>query len=233
MAESRILICNLMSDVTKQIRVLLVDDHPIVRAGVRAELDKISTVEVVGEASDGREGLEMVQQHQPDVVIMDISMAGLNGLEATERVTKEVSGVRVIILSRHENEEYYWHALKVGASGYLLKKAAIAELRDAIERVAAGEIYLSKEISLRLRQKLPFQQLSIARNPLEQLTARQREILQLIAEGQTTKAIADILKVSPKTIEYHRAKLMERLSIFDIPGLVRFALRSGLILQES
>ena len=158
---------------------------------------------------------------------MDISMPGLNGLEAAERILKAFPQVRVIILSRHDNEEYYWRALQVGASGYLLKKAAIAELKAALQRVAGGEIYLSREISARLRNRLPLQRIAHARSPAEQLTARQREILQLIAEGQTTKAIALILKISAKTVEYHRAKLMQHLNIFDIPGLVRFASERG------
>jgi DNA-binding NarL/FixJ family response regulator len=214
------------------IRVLLVDNHPIVRAGIRAELEKIAGVSVVGEANDGREGADMAQELKPDVTFMDITMPGLNGLEATERIMKTSPNVRVIILSRHENEEYYWGALRAGASGYLLKKAAIAELETALHRVIGGEIYLSKEISTRMVKRFPSQQIAQAKSPLEQLTGRQREILQLIAEGQTTKSIALILKVSPKTVEYHRAKLMERLNIFDIPGLVRFALRTKLIGQE-
>jgi DNA-binding NarL/FixJ family response regulator len=163
---------------------------------------------------------------------MDISMRGLNGLETTERITKEFPNVRVIILSMHQNEEYFWHALKGGAAGYLLKKAATTELATALDRVLAGEIYLTKELSNRLVKKLPLQQIAHQKTPLQRLTSRQREILQLIAEGQTTKAIGLILKVSPKTVEYHRAKLMERLNIFDIPGLVRFALQSGIISQE-
>jgi DNA-binding NarL/FixJ family response regulator len=218
---------------TKPIRVVLADDHPIVRAGIRDALKEIPGVEVAGEANDGRAAIELVKSLHPDVVFMDISMPGLNGLEATERIVKAFPQARVIILSRHENEEYYWRALQVGASGYLLKKAAISELKTALQRVAGGEIYLSQEISTRLRNQLPLQRIAHARSPVEQLTARQREILQLIAEGQTTKAIALILKVSPKTVEYHRAKLMQRLNIFDIPGLVCFAVRTGLISQES
>jgi DNA-binding NarL/FixJ family response regulator len=208
---------------------MLADDHTLVRAGIRALLEKLPEVVVVAEANDGREVFELVQQHQPQVILMDISMPGLNGLEATARVVKEFPQVRVIILSRHDNEEYFWQALKSGASGYLLKKAATAELSAAIHRVIGGEIYLTNEISSRLVRRLPTQQAANAKHPLEQLTERQREILQLIAEGQTTKAIALILKVSPKTVEYHRAKLMERLGIHDIPGLVRFALRMGMI----
>jgi DNA-binding NarL/FixJ family response regulator len=218
---------------TKPIRVILADDHPIVRAGIRSELESLPRVRVEAEASDGREAIELVKAHRPDVVFMDISMPGLNGLEATARITREFTQVRVVILSRHENEEYFWHALKSGACGYLLKKAAVAELKSAVERVIGGEIYLSRDISNRLLKKFPLQQIAHQKTPLEQLTERQREILQLIAEGQTTKAIALILKVSPKTVEYHRAQLMHRLKIHDIPGLVRFALRAGLISQEA
>jgi DNA-binding NarL/FixJ family response regulator len=217
----------------KPIRVILADDHPIVRAGICEALKELPGVEVVGEANSGREAIELVASHQPDVVFMDISMPGLNGLEATERIIKASPKMRVIILSRHDNEEYVWRALKVGASGYLLKQAAIAELKSALQRVAGGEIYLSQEISRKLSKQLPLHRIAHARSPVEQLTARQREILQLIAEGQTTKAIALILKISAKTVEYHRAKLMQTLNIFDIPGLVRFALRTGLISQES
>ncbi|HEV2211395.1 MAG TPA: response regulator transcription factor [Verrucomicrobiae bacterium] len=218
--------------MSSPITILLADDHPIVRAGIRAELEKLPDVQIVAEASDGREALELIKTHQPRLVFMDISMRGLNGLEATARITREFSQTRVIILSMHHSEEYFWQALKAGAAGYLLKRAATAELAGAMQQVLGGEIYLSRDISNRLLKKLPLHQLAHQKSPLEKLTDRQREILQLIAEGQTTKAIALILKVSPKTVEYHRAKLMERLNIFDIPGLVRFALQSGLISQE-
>ena len=217
---------------TKPIRVVLADDHPIVRAGIRDALKELPGVEVAGEASDGRQAIELVKSLSPDVVFMDISMPGLNGLDATERIVKAFPQVRVVILSRHDNEQYYWRALQVGASGYLLKKAAITELKAALQRVVAGEIYLSREISTRLRNQLPLQRIAHARNPAEQLTARQREILQLIAEGQNTKQIAEILKVSPKTVEYHRMKLMNGLNIHDVPGLVRFAMQAGLLPHE-
>jgi DNA-binding NarL/FixJ family response regulator len=221
-----------MSTPAKPIRVLLADDHTLVRAGIRALLEKLPGMEVVGEADDGREVVELVKVQRPDVVLMDISMPGLNGLEAAARIAKEFPEVRIIILSMHNNEEYYWRALKAGAAGYLLKKAATAELETALQRVINGEVYLSQEISKRLLKKLPLNGIADRKSPLEQLTSRQREILQLIAEGQNTKGIAEILKVSPKTVEYHRMKLMTTLNVYDIPGLVRFALRVGLLPHE-
>ena len=222
-----------MKNLKNPVRVILADDHVLVRAGIRALLEKLPGVAVVGEAGDGREVLELVKVHQPDVVLMDISMPGLNGLEAAARMAKEFTKVRIIILSMHDNEEYYWRALKAGASGYLLKKAASAELATALQRVVHGDIYLSHEISTRLLKKFPVDGIADRKSPLEQLTGRQREILQLNAEGQNTKQIGELLKVSPKTIEYHRMKLMDSLNVHDIPGLVRFALRVGLLPQES
>ena len=222
-----------MKTSTKPIRVILADDHTLVRGGIRALLEKVPAVEVLGEASNGREVLELAKTLQPDVVLMDITMPGLNGLEAAARMAKEFPKVRVLILSMHDNEEYYWRALKAGAAGYLLKKAATAELAIALQHVMDGEIYLSQEISARLLKKFPSQRMTDLKSPLEQLTGRQREILQLIAEGQNTKQIAELLKVSTKTVEYHRMKLMMGLDVHDVPGLVRFALRVGLIPQES
>lgn len=222
----------MMRSTNNPLRVLLADDHTLVRAGIRALLEKMSGLLVVGEAGDGRELLQLVASLRPDLVLVDIGMPGLNGLEATERLTAEFPGVRSIILSMHQNEEYVWRALKAGASGYLLKKAATSELETALDRIMQGEIYVSREISAVLLKKHPLQQLAQQKGPLERLTPRQREILQLIAEGQNTKEIADILKVSPKTVEYHRMKLMECLQVYDIPGLVRFALREGVIPKE-
>jgi DNA-binding NarL/FixJ family response regulator len=221
-----------MNSSVKPVRVMLADDHTLVRAGIRALLEKLPGVEVVGEAGDGREVLKLVKLHRPDVVLMDISMPGLNGLEAAVRMAKEFPDVRVIILSMHPNEEYVWRALKAGAAGYLLKKAATAELATALQHVALGEFYLSQEISTRLPKNFALDGIAHRKSPLEELTGRQREILQLIAEGRNTKGIAEILKVSPKTIEYHRMKLMDCLNVHDVPGLVRFALRVGLIPQE-
>src|SRR5439155_26319978 len=142
-------------DMSSAIRVILADDHPIVRLGSRTELEKIEGVELVGEAADGREAVDLAKKLQPEVVFMDISMPGLRGLEATAAITKQCPEVRVIILSRWDNEEYYWGALRAGASGYLLKKGSLPELATALRRVLAGEIYLSKEISNRLVKKFP------------------------------------------------------------------------------
>jgi DNA-binding NarL/FixJ family response regulator len=226
-------ICLKLDAPPKLTRVLLADDHTLVRAGIRALLEKLPGVEVAGEASDGRAVLELIQAQRPEVVLMDISMPGLNGIQALSRITTDYPSVRVIILSMHHNDEYVLQALRSGAAGYLLKRAATSELPAALKSVIGGEIYLSQEISSRFLKKFPLQQINRSTSPLERLTSRQREILQLLAEGQTTKAIALVLKLSDKTVEYHRAKLMARLDIFDIAGLVRFALRNGLISQES
>ena len=217
----------------KPIRILLVDDHTLVRAGIRALLEKLPGVEVAGEVSDGREALALIKTQPPDVVLMDISMPGLNGLQALAQITRDHPQLRVIMLSMHHNDEYVWQALKAGAAGYLIKKAATAELPAALKTVVSGEMYLSREIAGRFSKKFPLEQIARSRSPLEQLTPRQHEILQLLAEGQTTKAIAQVLKLSDKTVEYHRAKLMARLNISDIPGLVRFAIRNGLVSMES
>jgi DNA-binding NarL/FixJ family response regulator len=216
----------------KPIQVVLADDHTLVRAGIRALLEKLPGVIVVGEAGDGREVLNLVKAQRPDVILMDIAMPGLNGLEAAERMARDFPDVRVIMLSMHNNEEYVLRSIKAGASGYLLKKAATAELGTALHRVVDGEIYLSREISTQRHRQFPLQGIADRKGPFEKLTGRQREILQLIAEGQNTKKIGEILKISPKTVEYHRMKLMHCLDVHDIPGLVRFALRVGLIPEE-
>ena len=160
----------------KSIHVILADDHTLVRAGIRALLEKLPGVKVTGEAGDGREVLNQVKAQPPDVVLMDISMPGLNGLEAAERMARDFPDVRIIILSMHNNEEYVLRSIKAGASGYLLKKAATAELETALHRVVDGEIYLSQEISLQLHRQFPLQGIADRKGPFEQLTGRQREI---------------------------------------------------------
>lgn len=214
------------------VRILLADDHHLVRTGMRALLQSFPNVEVVGETGDGREAIELVQTLAPNIVLMDIAMPGLNGLDATARIVKEFPHTRVIILSMHANEEYVQQALRAGAAGYLLKNAAPEELGLAIQAVTRGETWLSPAIS-----RLVVEEYLGARGetagPLAQLTPRQREILQLIAEGKTTKQIAAALAVSIKTVETHRTQLMERLGIRDVAGLVRFAIRHGLVRIDS
>lgn len=222
-----------MSDSVAPLRLILADDHTLVRAGIRALLEKLPRVTVLAEAGDGREVLELVPKLRPDVVVMDIAMPGLNGLDAAEQLTAQFPAVRVVLLSMHQNEEYVRRALQAGVTGYLLKKAALTELETALLHVARGEVYLSREISERLSKTFRLDDFARPQTPLEQLTGRQREILQLIAEGQNTKQIAERLRLSPKTVEYHRLKLMTVLNLRDIPGLVRFALRVGLVPPEN
>ena len=214
------------------IRVLIVEDHTIVRAGVRALLHGHEDIQVVAEASDGREALEVIGAHRPEVVLLDISMPELNGLEVVARVSRDYPSVRVIMLSMHQDEEYVIRALRAGASGYVAKTAGFEELHTAIRAVARGGMYLCPVISRRVLAEL-VRRRSTEVSPFEQLTSRQREILQLIAEGHTTGAIARVLGVSSKTVETHRASLMERLNVHDIAGLVRYAIRVGLVTPET
>jgi DNA-binding NarL/FixJ family response regulator len=212
------------------VRILLADDHSLFRAGVRGLLKSFGGFEIVGEAIDGREAVALAQSAQPHVLLMDVGMPGLNGIEAAERVRAVAPATRVIILSMHTGEEHVMRALKAGAAGYVLKDAQPDELERALRQVARGEPYLSPTVS-----KYVFQSYAnggASESALERLTPRQREVLQLIAEGYTTKAIASRLHVSVKTVETHRAQLMDRLGIHDVPGLVRFALRRGLIENE-
>jgi len=212
----------------RPLRVLLAEDHTLVRAGIRALLESLDGVEVVAEAADGREALRLAQAHAPDILLMDITMKELNGLEATARLAKERSATRVIILSMHADQAYVRQALQAGAAGYLLKGADLAELELALKAVTRGDTYLSPSVSKGLVGDL-LNGKAPAANPLDELTLRQREVLQLVAEGKTTKEIAGRLNLSIKTVETHRAQLMERLNIHDVAGLVKFAIRVGLV----
>jgi DNA-binding NarL/FixJ family response regulator len=210
------------------VRVLIVDDHALVRAGLRALLDKLPDVAVIGEAGDGREALKITTRDLPDIVLMDIAMAGLNGLEATRRIIEKFPGIHVIILSMYSDEEYVWQALRSGAEGYLLKGASLAELELAIKSVARGENYLSPPISRSVVLDY-IRRAGGAPSQLEKLTPRQVEILQLVAEGHTTKQIALTLRINIKTVESHRKELMARLGVRDVASLVKLAVKLGLI----
>ncbi len=213
------------------IRVVLADDHGLVRAGIRSLLAGFAGIEVVGEAADGQGAIDRVAESSPDVLLIDIAMQGMNGLTATAEIKREHPAVRVVVLSMHADAEYVIQALKAGAVGYLIKDAAPVELELALQAVMRGENWLSPSVSrqvvdgyvARLNGDGPAQ---------DALTARQREILRRLAEGQGAKQIAFDLGISAKTVESHRAQIMERLGIHDVPGLTRYAIRTGLVSAE-
>jgi DNA-binding NarL/FixJ family response regulator len=215
----------------KPMRVLLADDHKLVRSGFRSMLETLGNIEIVAETGDGREALELIRKHRPDVVLMDITMPSLTGLEVAQRVAEEIDTVRIIILSMHTSEDYIARAIRAGVSGYLLKTADPVELELALRAAMNREMYLSPTVSKQLVDDYA-RRLGAQASPAEQLTPRQREILQLIAEGKGTKDIAITLNVSVKTVETHRKDLMDRLGIYDVAGLVRFAIRAGIIKAE-
>ncbi len=220
-------------ELMKPIRVLLADDHALVRAGMRALLGRVEGIEVVAEAGDGREALRLIGLHRPDVVLMDISMAGMGGLEAAAEAAKAFPQVRVIMLSMHAGEAYVLQALRAGAAGYLLKDAGTQELESALRTVAGGGTYLTPSVSGHVVAgyvRRAGEQAAPA--PSEPLTPRQREVLGLIARGHSTREIARLLFVSVKTVQTHRAELMNRLGIGDVAGLVRYAMRRGLVAPE-
>lgn len=214
------------------LRILLADDHDLVRAGFRALLEKIEGVRVVGEARNGREALEKVADLHPDLVLLDINMPGLNGLDTLEFLAKEHASVKVVILSMHANEEYVWRALKAGVRGYLLKGSGPEELRAAIDAIRQGEVYLSPVVSRYVVANF-IRETPTPPTAAETLTPRQREILQLIAEGLTIKEIAHKLGLSPKTVEHHRRELMSKLNARNMAHLVHLAIQMGIILTDS
>lgn len=211
-----------------KIRVLLADDHKLVRAGIRSLLENLPEVEVVAEASDGREAIRLVEQNEPAIVLMDLAMPVLNGLEATRYLTRTFPEVRVLILSIYADEEHVYQALRAGAAGYLLKGAATEELELAIRSVARGETYLSPPVSKPVIMEY-IRRTNVGLTSRERLSPRQAQILKLIAEGRTTKQVALELAISVKTVETHRAALMTRIGIHDVAGLVRYAVKVGLV----
>jgi len=211
------------------VRVLLADDHTMVRAGLRALLEGMQGITVVAEAGNGREAVELARTHHPDIAVLDISMMELNGIDAGVQIRAQRPETRVLILSMHASQEFVHRALKSGVSGYLVKDAAPLELRAAIETLMRGDVYLSPRISRQVVSGLAERTGGAGEAPLESLTARQREILQMLAEGKSTKAMAFLLGVSIKTVETHRASLMERLGIHDLAGLVIYAARHKLV----
>jgi len=219
-----------VKEQVKKLRIILADDHALVRAGIRVLIESVPDLEVAGEAGNGKEALELVERTLPDIALLDIAMPEMNGIKVTEAVARVYPKVKVIILSMHSSPEFVLQALRAGAQGYIVKEGATSELAAAIHAVARGESYLSPAVS----KLVIASSLDRAEPPraVEDLTARQRQVLQLLVEGNTMKEIALNLGVSIKTVEAHRAQLMDRLNIHDIPGLVRYAMRTGLTPPE-
>jgi DNA-binding NarL/FixJ family response regulator len=209
------------------IRVLIVDDHALVRGGIRALVEKIEGMKVIGEAGTGSEALELVKQLKPNLMLLDLTMPEKGGFEVLDHVTKKYPEIKVIVLTVHEAAEYAIRALREKAAGFLPKSAAPTELEQAIQTVIRGEVYISPETSQ--KALLEIGKGTTKQDLLATLSPRQREVLRLIAEGKTTKQIAHVLEISVKTVETHRAQLMERLKIHDVAGLVRYAILVGLI----
>jgi DNA-binding NarL/FixJ family response regulator len=215
------------------VRILIVDDHTLMRSGIRALLEKSEDLRVVGEAGNGYDALRLMDELDPHVVLLDISLPGLNGLEVAAKARKDHPNIRIVFLSMHSGEEYILKALSMGAAGYVLKDATTNELELAVRCATKGETYLSPAVSTKVvasyLDRLSGGGKPSGASPFELLTPRQREILQLIAEGYTTKDIARKLGLSMNTVEVHRANLMDRLDIHDIAGLVRYAISSGIV----
>jgi DNA-binding NarL/FixJ family response regulator len=214
------------------IKVLLVDDHAIIREGLRSLLEKQPEMEVIADTEDGRKAVELVREQLPDVVVMDITMRGLNGIEATRQIAQEFPAVKVIALSIHSKRRYVTDMLSAGASGYILKECLFDELVQAIHAVVAGGRYLSPRITDVVVDDYVKHLSAVNNSPLETLTSRQREVLQLVAEGKSTKQIALDLHVSTKTIEANRRQIMDKLDIHSIAELTKYAVREGLTTLE-
>jgi two-component system, NarL family, response regulator NreC len=210
-------------------RVVLVDDHEIVRVGLRSVLDSQPDIEVVGEAADGREAIDVVDRHLPDVVLMDIAMPNLNGIDATLRIKESHPKIKVIILSMHLERAYVAETLRAGASGYVLKERAVDEMLPAIKTARTGRTYLSPGVTDLVLQGYLEAGAQVPDSAFSNLTEREREVLQFIAEGKSMKEIAGILHLSPKTVETHKRRIMDRLDIRTVAGLTRYAIRNGLV----
>lgn len=209
----------------KRIRILLADDHAVVRQGFKMILSAQTDMEIVGEAGNGREAVELAEQLRPDIVVMDVSMPELNGIEATRRLGASVPHARVVALSMHKDSVYVREILRAGARGYLLKDSVAADLVSAIRAVASGEGYISPAVSNAVLDDYRRH----VTNPIDMLSSREREVLQMLAEGKTNKEIAVVLNLSVYTVDAHRGRIMEKLNLHSINELVRFAVRNGLI----
>jgi len=212
-----------------KIKVLVADDHTILRQGIKALLDNQEGIEVIGEAKDGREALAIIEETLPDVILMDIAMPGLNGLEATRRIKKKFPRMKVLVLTMYTNEEYIFQILNAGANGYLVKETAFQDLISAIKAVYKNEAFMSPSISKKVINSYIKKAQDDEEKTCEILTTREREILQLIAEGHSSKKIAELLFISPKTVETHRTHIMDKLNIHNRTGLIKYAIRKGMV----
>lgn len=214
----------------KKIKVLIVDDHTLVRDGIRALLELVSDIEVVGEATNGKEALERIEQLVPDVVLMDLAMPIMGGLETTRRIRKQHPETKVLALTQYDDTDYVVPVIEAGARGFVTKMAAFSELASAIQAVYRGESYLSPSAATALVQEYQ-QKISMEgeKDPYQQLTDREREVLKLVVEGHTAREIADILLVSPKTVEWYKTSLMNKINIHNRTDLIKFAIRKGII----
>lgn len=214
----------------EKIKVLIVDDHTLVRDGIRALLELVSDIEVVGEATNGKEALEKIEQLVPDVVLMDLAMPIMGGLEATRRIRKQHPVTKVLALTQYDDTDYVVPVIEAGARGFVTKMAAFSELASAIQAVYRGESYLSPSAATALVQEYQ-QKISMEgeKDPYQQLTDREREVLKLVVEGHTAREIADILLVSPKTVEWYKTSLMNKINIHNRTDLIKFAIRKGII----
>ncbi len=212
-----------------KIRVLVVDDHTIVRDGICALLALSGDIEVVGEAANGNEALERVKELQPNVVLMDIAMPIMGGLEATRRIRREFPRTRVLVLTQYDDKEYVFPVIEAGASGFISKAAASSELVAGIRSVFQGDSYLSPSVARLLVEDYQHGGERTSQDPYEQLTDRERDVLKLVAEGFTTQEIANLLKITPKTVEGHKTNLMAKLDIHNRTELVKYAIRKGII----
>jgi len=212
-----------------KIKVLVADDHTILRQGIKALLDNQESIEVIGEAKDGREALAIIEETLPDVILMDIAMPGLNGLEATRRIKKKFPRMKVLVLTMYTNEEYIFQILNAGANGYLVKETAFQDLISAIKAVYKNEAFMSPSISKKVINRYIKKAQDDEEKTCEILTTREREILQLIAEGNSSKKIAEVLFISPKTVETHRTHIMDKLNIHNRTGLIKYAIRKGMV----
>jgi two-component system NarL family response regulator len=216
-----------------KIRILLIDDHKMMRDGLRAILERLDDVEIVGEAGDGRTALALVDRFDPDVVVMDIGMPDMNGIEATRKIHAEHERVRVVALSTHSDSSFVLHMLGAGASAYVLKDSAFEELRDAVLAVHRGDRYLSPAVTGLVVDQAALAAPAKASTAYEKLGAREREVLQLLAEGHTSAEIAHQLAMGVKTVESHRRNLMRKLDLHSVAALTKFAVREGLTDLES